>query len=45
MQENIYIQILIEDASGKILVGKVMEKYLENKKGILYDIKSFKGMG
>lgn len=45
MEEFTYIEILIEDKSGGILVEKIMEKYVMDKKNIAYRIHSFKGIG
>lgn len=45
MEEYTYIEILVEDRSGGILVEQIMNKYVENKKNIQYKIHSFKGIG
>lgn len=45
MDEFIYIEFLIEDKSGHILVEQIMQKYIVNKKNIEYKIHSFKGIG
>lgn len=45
MEEYTYIEILIEDKSGGILVEQIMKKYVGDKKNITYKIHSFKGMG
>jgi len=43
--ESIYIEFLIEDQSGGILIKKVMEKYKAENKHVMYNIHSFKGIG
>ena len=45
MEEYTYIEILIEDKSGGILMEKIMEKYVADKKDLTYRIHSFKGIG
>lgn len=45
MEEYTYIEILIEDKSGGILVEQIMDKYVMDKKNITYKIHSFKGIG
>ena len=41
-----FVQFLVEDASGEVLIRAVMEKYKnENSNNIGYDIKSYKGIG
>ncbi len=45
MEEYTYIEILIEDKSGGILVEQIMQKYVLNKTNITYRIHSFKGIG
>lgn len=45
MEEYTYIEILIEDKSGGILVEQIMDKYVMDKKNITYRIHSFKGIG
>lgn len=45
MEEYTYIEILIEDKSGGILVEQIMDKYVIDKKNITYRIHSFKGIG
>lgn len=45
MEEYTYIEILIEDQSGSILVEKIMDKYAENKENFTYRIHGFKGIG
>lgn len=45
MEEYTYIEILIEDESGGILVEQIMDKYAVGKKNISYRINSFKGIG
>ncbi len=45
MNEYTYIEILIEDKSGSILVEQIMDKYVVDKKNIAYKIHSFKGIG
>lgn len=44
MDEYTYIEILIEDKSGSILVEQIMDKYVLDK-NIMYKIHSFKGIG
>lgn len=45
MEEYTYIEILVEDKSGGILVEQIMDKYVMNKQNITYRIHSFKGIG
>lgn len=45
MDESIYLEILIEDKSGGILVDQIMKKYVINRENITYNIHSFKGIG
>lgn len=45
MEEYTYIEILIEDKSGSILVEKIMDKYVCDKQNVTYRIHSFKGIG
>nr|WP_308627541.1 hypothetical protein [uncultured Eisenbergiella sp.] len=45
MKEYAYIEILIEDKSGGILVEQIMDKYVMDEKHITYRIHSFKGIG
>lgn len=45
MTEYTYIEILIEDKSGSILVEQIMDKYVANQKNFEYRIHSFKGIG
>lgn len=45
MEEYTYIEILVEDKSGSILIEQIMDKYVMDKKNITYRIHSFKGIG
>ena len=45
MKEYTYIEILVEDKSGGILIEKIMEKYVIDKRNVTYRIHSFKGIG
>ncbi len=45
MDEYTYVEILIEDKSGGILVEQIMDKYVMDKENITYKIHSFKGIG
>lgn len=45
MEDYTYIEILIEDKSGGILVQQIMEKYIADKENVQYKIHSFKGIG
>lgn len=45
MDEYTYIEILIEDKSGSILVEQIMDKYVMDKGNFTYKIHSFKGIG
>lgn len=45
MEEYKYIEILIEDKSGSILVEQIMKKYIVDKTNIEYKIHGFKGIG
>ncbi len=45
MEEYTYIEILIEDKSGGILVKQIMDQYVMDKQNITYRIHSFKGIG
>jgi len=40
MDEHIYIELLIEDKSGGILIDEIMKKYTEDREDIIYRIKS-----
>ena len=45
MDEAVHIEFLVEDASGKLILEKLMEKYSEQRKNISFRIKGFKGIG
>ena len=47
MKDNIYIEFLIEDESGRIMVSEIMEKYkrLHPQYSIDYRVKGFRGLG
>ena len=45
MGEYTYIEILVEDESGRILVEQIMNKYVSNHEDITYRIHGFKGIG
>lgn len=45
MDESIYLEILIEDKSGSILVDQIMKKYVINRENITYNVHGFKGIG
>lgn len=45
MEEYTYIEILVEDKSGSIIVEHIMNKYVMNKQNIAYRVHSFKGIG
>lgn len=45
MAEYSFIEFLIEDKSGEILVDQVMQKYTFGKENIAYRINSFRGIG
>jgi hypothetical protein len=45
MDDTIYIEFLVEDTSGKMLLEILMEKYTENKSNVIYKINGFKGIG
>lgn len=45
MDEYTYIEILIEDKSGEVLVRQIMNKYVMNRENFTYRIHSFKGIG
>ncbi|MBO5352413.1 MAG: DUF4276 family protein [Lachnospiraceae bacterium] len=45
MEEYTYIEILIEDKSGAILIEHIMNKYGMGKENFEYKIHSFKGIG
>lgn len=45
MEDYTYIEILIEDKSGSILVEQIMNKYITDKENVVYRIHSFKGIG
>lgn len=40
-----YIEILIEDESGGVLIEQIMDKYVMEREDITYKIHSFKGIG
>ena len=45
MDEYAYIEILVEDKSGSILVEQIMRKYVADKPNMEYKIHGFKGIG
>ncbi len=45
MDEYIYIELLVEDESGKILIEEVMKKYKGDREDLYYKINGFKGIG
>lgn len=45
MVDYTYIEILVEDKSGSVLIEHIMEKYASNNRKIGYKINSFKGIG
>lgn len=45
MEEYTYIEFLIEDKSGGILMDQIMGKYAIDKPNISYKVHSFKGIG
>ena len=45
MEEYKYIEFLIEDKSGAILVEHIMKKYREDRSDLEYSIHGFKGIG
>lgn len=45
MADYSFIQFLVEDKSGEILVDQVIQKYVLRKENIEYTINSFKGIG
>lgn len=45
MGEFSYIEFLIEDSSGGILLEHVMKKYVSDKADVKYRIHRFKGIG
>ncbi len=45
MEEYAYIEILMEDQSGAVLVKHIMDKYVQEKGTVTYRIHSFKGIG
>lgn len=45
MEEYIYMEILIEDESGGILVDEMLKKYIHERRNIQYRIHRFKGIG
>ena len=45
MVDYTYIEILVEDKSGSVLIEHIMEKYASDNRKIGYKINSFKGIG
>ncbi|WP_019911264.1 DUF4276 family protein [Paenibacillus sp. HW567] len=45
MNDDVYVEFLVEDNSGKILLEKIMNKYTESYSNITYRINGFKGIG
>ena len=45
MEEYRYMEILIEDESGGILVDHILKKYIQERDNIQYRIHKFKGIG
>lgn len=45
MDEYTYIEILVEDKSGKIVLEHILQKYGEGRDNFNYVIRSFKGIG
>lgn len=45
MEDYTYIEILVEDKSGSILLEQVMKKYVFDRDDISYNIHGFKGLG
>lgn len=45
MSDLIYIEFLVEDFSGKLLLEKIMKKYAGNFNNLSYRINGFKGIG
>ncbi|MDR0948592.1 MAG: DUF4276 family protein [Lachnospiraceae bacterium] len=45
MEEYIYLELLVEDESGKILIDEIMKKYKVNRENMQYRIHGFKGIG
>lgn len=45
MEDYIYIELLVEDESGKLLIEEVMRKYKGDRNDFIYRINGFKGIG
>jgi len=45
MDEYIYIELLVEDESGKILIEEIMRKFKGDREDLTYKINGFKGIG
>lgn len=45
MDDFIYIELLVEDESGRILVDEVMSKYRSDRLELTYKVNGFKGIG
>lgn len=45
MDNYIYIELLVEDESGKILIEEIMRKYRDDRVDFTYKINGFKGIG
>jgi hypothetical protein len=45
MDEYIYIELLVEDESGKILIEEIMKKYKGDREDLDYKVHGFKGIG
>lgn len=45
MDEHIYLEFLVEDKSGEMLLKQVLDTYKKNCENLIYKINSFKGIG
>ena len=43
--KGLYFQFLIEDISGEVLIGHIMDKLQRKYEYVTYNCKSFKGIG
>lgn len=45
MDNYVYLEFLVEDKSGKILLTRILDSYRKNHGNLLYKINSFRGIG
>jgi len=45
MNDCVYLEFLVEDKSGEILLKRILDSYKKNHENLIYKINSFKGIG